>query len=85
MIEVSVRWDGITVNGHAGYAAMGSDIVCASVSVLTKTLIASLEDLTAYWRMAAAGEVKKNTKKERLICCGFYDLATAYQSMHVNC
>ena len=38
----------------------------------------------AYWRMANAGVVKRALTKERLINWGFYDLATAYQSMHVN-
>ena len=36
----------------------------------------------AYWRMANAGVVKRALTKERLINWGFYDLATAYQSMH---
>ncbi len=39
----------------------------------------------AYWRMANTGVVKRALTKERLINWGFYDLATAYQSMHVNC
>ena len=38
----------------------------------------------AYWRMANAGVVKRALTKERLINWGFYDLAIAYQSMHVN-
>ena len=38
----------------------------------------------AYWRMANAGVVKRALTKERLINWGFYDLATAYQSMHIN-
>lgn len=46
MIAVSVRKDGITVNGHANYAETGKDIVCAGVTALTQTLIRSLEDLT---------------------------------------
>lgn len=46
MIEVSVRKDGITVSGHAGYAPAGQDIVCAGVTALTQTLIKSIEDLT---------------------------------------
>lgn len=46
MIEVSVRKDGITVSGHAGYAEAGKDIVCAGVTALTQTLIKSVEDLT---------------------------------------
>ena len=39
----------------------------------------------AYWRMANAGVVKRALTKERLIRWGFYDLTSAYQSMHVNC
>ena len=38
----------------------------------------------AYWRMANSGVVKRVLTKERLINWGFYDLASAYQSMHVN-
>ena len=38
----------------------------------------------AYWRMANAGVIKRALTRERLINWGFYDLATAYQSMHVN-
>lgn len=38
----------------------------------------------AYWRMARNGVVNRALTKERLINWGFYDLSTAYQSMHVN-
>ena len=37
-----------------------------------------------YWRMAGSGVVHRSLTKERLIRWGFYDLALAYQSMHVN-
>lgn len=46
LIEASVRRDGITVKGHANYAASGSDIVCAGVTALAQTLIKSIKDLT---------------------------------------
>lgn len=46
MIEVSVRQDGIKMSGHANYAKEGQDIVCAGVSTLVQTLIASIENLT---------------------------------------
>ena len=39
--------DGITIDGHAGYAEAGKDIVCAGVSALAQTLIKSIEDLTS--------------------------------------
>ena len=38
-----------------------------------------------YWRTSNTTTVKRALSKERLISSGFYDLATAYQSMHVNC
>ena len=46
MIAVSVRKDGIEINGHAGYAEAGQDIVCAGVTALAQTLIGSIEALT---------------------------------------
>ncbi len=47
MIDVKVRSDGISVNGHAGYDEYGKDIVCAGVTALVETLIASIEKLTS--------------------------------------
>ena len=38
----------------------------------------------SYWRMSSTGVVQRALTKERLINWGFYDLATAYQSLHVN-
>lgn len=46
MITVEIDKKGITVDGHAGYADPGKDIVCAGVSVLALTLIESLEEFT---------------------------------------
>ena len=46
MIAVSVRLDGITIEGHAGYAELGKDIVCAGVTALAENLIGSIENLT---------------------------------------
>lgn len=46
MIAVSVRLDGVTIDGHAGYAEAGKDIVCAGVTALTENLIGSIESLT---------------------------------------
>lgn len=43
---VNVSTTGITVDGHAGYAEAGKDIICAAVSVLTQNLINSIEALT---------------------------------------
>ena len=38
----------------------------------------------SYWRMSNTGVAKRALTKERLISWGFYDLTTAYQSLHVN-
>lgn len=46
MITVNRYSDRITVTGHANYAAIGQDIVCAGVSTLVQTLIQSVEELT---------------------------------------
>lgn len=46
MIVVKVTRNGLIVEGHAGYAETGKDIICAAVSALTQTLIAGIESLT---------------------------------------
>ena len=45
MIEVKVRKNHIEVSGHAGHAPPGQDIVCAGVSALVQTLLASIDSL----------------------------------------
>ena len=46
MIVVSHNDGKIKIEGHAGYAPEGQDIVCAGVSALTQSLMLSLEKLT---------------------------------------
>ena len=46
MTTVSVREDGIEISGHANYAEIGKDIVCAGMTALTQALIWSLKNLT---------------------------------------
>lgn len=46
MIVVKADNYGITVDGHAGYAESGKDIVCAAVSAITQTLVVSLDSFT---------------------------------------
>ena len=41
-------------------------------------------DRKGYWFNAGGKAVNWALSKERLINWGFYDLATAYQSLHVN-
>lgn len=47
MIVIERSKDSIKMRGHANYAPIGQDIVCAGVSVLIQTLIQSVETLTA--------------------------------------
>lgn len=46
MIAINVTKNGLTVDGHAGYAEIGNDIICAAVSALTQGLVHSLKALT---------------------------------------
>lgn len=50
MIDIRMRWNKedcwINIKGHAQYAPLGKDIVCASISTLYENLIDSLESLS---------------------------------------
>lgn len=46
MITVIQSDHGLTVDGHAGFAETGNDIICAAVSALAQGLIHALSDLT---------------------------------------
>ena len=46
MVTIKQSYNGLTIDGHANFAEQGKDIVCAAVSVLAQTLIASIEELT---------------------------------------
>ena len=46
MIVISRQADGINIEGHAGFAPSGKDIVCAGVSTLVTNLVNSIEELT---------------------------------------
>lgn len=46
MTNIEHTDSGITITGHAGYAPHGKDIVCAAISALVQTFIASVEELT---------------------------------------
>lgn len=45
LVTINRYNNGITIDGHAGYAPRGQDIVCAGISTLVQTLIQSFEDL----------------------------------------
>lgn len=46
MIAVNITTTVLTVDGHAGYAKTGNDIICAAVSALAQGLVHSLHALT---------------------------------------
>ena len=46
MIQITHTEGSITIDGHAGYAPAGQDIVCAAVSALVATFITSIVELT---------------------------------------
>ena len=46
MIQVTITEREIEINGHAGYAPIGYDIVCSSVSILVQNFIQSIQALT---------------------------------------
>ncbi len=61
------EYRGFTCIGHAGYADYGSDIVCASISVLVINTINSLEEITEE-------RMEVETDEERgMIQCSFTD------------
>lgn len=46
MINITITKSSITAEGHADYAEYGKDIICAAVSTLAQSFIASIEELT---------------------------------------
>jgi uncharacterized protein YsxB (DUF464 family) len=45
MIVITQDENSITIEGHAGFAPIGQDIVCAGISALLNTLLLSLDKL----------------------------------------
>ncbi|HJC58428.1 MAG TPA: ribosomal-processing cysteine protease Prp [Candidatus Eisenbergiella intestinipullorum] len=69
---------GFTCSGHSGYAAAGSDIVCAAVSVLVINTINSIERF-------APDEMRVETEEEAgLIEVRFPDTLSREASLLVN-
>ena len=63
MIEIIKLKNSVEIKGHAHFALIGQDIVCAGVSALTQTLIAALDDLRQLDEYEAEiGYVKVTTK-----------------------
>ena len=66
MIEVLIyrsvdSYKGFVVEGHAGYDEEGYDIVCAAVSILSYTVLNSLEEVAGINRDAIEWSVDEDT------------------------
>ena len=94
MIVVTITQDGLSVDGHAGYAETGNDIICAAVSALTQGLIHSMEALTddrISYRIASGHvdiKYKNLTEKEKLLIDSFFiavsDIQMTYGDQYVK-
>ena len=68
MIVITRKGNEITIEGHANYAPVGYDIVCASISALAQNLVQSLEVLTndPFTYAMKSGMIHINFKNENL-------------------
>ena len=87
MITVTITENGLTIDGHAGYAEIGKDIVCAAVSstvVTTINILLSLDNQSISYNDSRGLiiEVLKNdmtTKKIiNVLISNLYELEKAY-------
>lgn len=83
MIRAVFSKNRLTVEGHAGYAPKGQDIVCAAVSALVYALIGTLEETENVADVIlrpgyAAVEAKEETAAFDLMRCGLTQLADRY-------
>ena len=80
MISITQNDDAVSVTGHAGYAELGKDIVCAGVTALVQGLVESIRQLTQdmpEWHMSS-GEFQLNTEnlsKESLFLISSFFIA----------
>lgn len=86
MIEITFMERKIIVTGHSGYAAIGSDIVCAGVSALFQTLVKALSDLTddeIYYTIASGkSSIEYETlSKEALILIDYFFIGVSMISV----
>lgn len=83
MIEVTFSYHRVTVQGHAGYAPKGEDIVCAAVSALTYALIGALEEEGLIRELVVRPgfvtvAAKKEDKAFDVVRCGIGQIAARY-------
>ena len=83
MIDVSFTHQRVTVQGHAGYAPCGEDIVCAAVSALVYALIGTLEEDGLIRELVVRPgfvtvAAKKDHKALDVVRCGIAQIAARY-------
>ena len=88
MIVITRTSNSMTICGHANYAPRGQDIVCAAVSALWQTLIASLDELADYhaeyeeWPLQIEFNFENLTENAQLLIDSFFiganGIAAAY-------
>ena len=73
------------INGHAGYAPKGQDIVCAGVSSLVYALIGWLENNSEYTRLVSIddsnGEVVIYCEGDEMVSAVFYMTALGIEQI----
>ena len=74
MTKAKMNWKHMTLelDGHAGSAPYGKDIVCAAISILTQSLVNALADLQVQYNMAGidwSGSAEEGTLKIRARVC----------------
>ena len=81
MITVTIykrsdQYAGFTMEGHAGYAEAGSDIICAAVSVLSLNTLNSIEAFTE--------DLFSAEEKDGFLSCSFPDALSEKASLLVD-
>ena len=86
MIEVKRHSGSISIQGHAGYAPHGQDIVCAAVSTLVQNLVFSITELTEdkiqYDMQPGAVEIRYGTlsAEAQLLVRSFFIASMCYNA-----
>lgn len=84
MITCNLSSDGVRIEGHAGAAPRGQDIVCAAVSALVETFRSVCRDITIELEDADAVMLAwENVRPEgrgqiRMLYTGLCEIARAY-------
>lgn len=73
----------LTLKGHAGYAEIGKDIVCASCSILAYTVASFVEEADRYGYFKSNPVIKLVSGDTEISCEPVDDLVTATKNIFV--